>query len=96
MTTEIRDDELHIRHFPTQLSFKHYPISSIGSYEISKGGLLDGFFSWRIRRYPNKISYQCGSHEKVLIKLTNGKNLLLDSRRPDELIAALRSEKEII
>lgn len=93
MTTEIRDDGLHIRYSPTQLTFKHYPLKSIESYEKSKGGLLDGILSWRIRRYPNKTSYQCGSYDKVLIKLTNGKSLLLDSRKPDELITALRSKK---
>ncbi len=94
MTTKIRDDGMHIKCFPTQWTFKHYPLNSIESYERSKGGLLDRVISWRIRCYPNKISYQCGSREKVLIKLTNGKSLLVDSKRPDELIAALKSMKK--
>lgn len=95
MTTEIRHDGLHVRYRPTQRIFRHYPFNTIESYEKSKGGILDGIMSWRVRRYPNKTSYQCGSHEKVLIRLTNGKSLLLDSRNPDELIAAIRSVKKV-
>lgn len=95
MTTEVRHDGLHVRYRPTQRIFRHYPFNTIESYEKSKGGILDGIMSWRVRRYPNKTSYQCGSHEKVLIRLTNGKSLLLDSRNPDELIAAIRSVKKV-
>lgn len=95
MTTEVRHDGLHLRYRPTQRVFRHYPFNTIESYERSKGGLLDGINSWRIRRYPNKITYQCGSHEKILIKLTNGKSILIDSKRPDELIASINSMKKV-
>ncbi len=95
LTTEVRHDGLHIRYRPTQRVFRHYAFNNIESYERSKGGLLDGIMNWKIRTYPNKTTYQCGSHEKVLIKLTNGKSLLLDSRHPDELIAAINSMKKV-
>jgi hypothetical protein len=94
MTTEVRHDGLHIRYRPTQRIFRHFPFDLIEFSQISKGGLLDGINNWRIRRYPNKTIYQCGSHEKVLIKLTNGKSLLIDSKRPDELITAISSMKK--
>ena len=53
MTTEIRDDGLHIRYSPTQLTLKRYPLNSIESYEKSKGGLLVGIIIYKIRRYHN-------------------------------------------
>lgn len=95
MTTEVRHDGLHLRYRPTQRVFRHYPSNTIESYERSKGGLFDGINNWRIRHYPNKITYQCGSHEKILIKLTTGKSILIDSKRPDELITAIDSMKKL-
>lgn len=95
MTTEIRHDGLYIKYRPTQRVFRNYPFENIESYERSKGGVIDGLNSWRVRRYPNKISYLCGSHEKVLIRLSNGKSLLIDSKRPDELIAAIDAMKKV-
>ncbi len=95
MTTEVRHDGLYIRYRPTQRIFRQYPFTKIESYEGAKGEILDWINNWRIRRYPYRTIYQCGSHEKVLIKLTNGKSLLLDSKHPDELINAIDSMKNI-
>jgi hypothetical protein len=94
LTTEVRNDGLYIRYRPSLRVFRHYPGSTIESYEKSKGGFLDRINNWKIRSYPNKVIYQCGSHEKVHIKLTNGKSILIDSKQPDKLIDALNSMKK--
>jgi hypothetical protein len=91
MTTEVRSDGLYIRYRPTQRIFRHYPFNTIESCEKTKGEIFDWINNWRIRRYPSRTIYQCGSHEKVLIRLTNGKILLLDSQYPDELVTAIAS-----
>ncbi|MGB3907833.1 MAG: DUF6141 family protein [Methanomethylovorans sp.] len=95
MTTEVRYDGLYIRYLPTQRTFRYFPFESIESSQRSKGEMLDRINNWRIRSYPNRTIYQCGSSEKVLIKLVNGKTLLIDSKSPDELIAAISSMKKM-
>jgi len=89
MVTEVRYDGLYIRFYPIHRSFRKYPFESIRSYEVRDYSPLKDYGGWGIRFGPKGQAYNVSGSKGVFLVLENGKNLMVGSKQPDELAAAI-------
>jgi hypothetical protein len=89
LTTEVREDGVYVKFFPFHLSFRRFAWDEIERYEATTYSPLGEFGGWGIRWRPGRIAYNVGGDEGVRIYRPNGRTVLIGSRRPDELAAAI-------
>lgn len=88
LITEVRGDELRLRFRP--LPARRIPWSSISSAEAITYRPLRDFGGWGIRYgRGGRRAYNVSGNRGVELTLTDGKRIVIGSRRPDELQAAI-------
>jgi hypothetical protein len=91
LITEVHPDGLHIRFFP--LKWKAIPYGSIASYETRIYRPFRDYGGWGIRWSREGKAYIVGGKEGLQLLLNDGRKVLIGSRRPQELEAAIRTWK---
>ena len=86
MTVRIQDGALCIR-FGPGWPRKTVPLPDISTVEITRTSFLDG---WGVHRTRRGWLYNVSGYDAVLLKLANGRNLLVGSDEPRRLQAALQ------
>lgn len=89
LTTEVREDGVYVKFFPFHPSFRRFGWEEIWRYEATTYSPLGEFGGWGIRWRPGAIAYNVGGDEGVRFARTSGRNVLVGSRRPEEMVRAL-------
>lgn len=89
LITEVRSDGLYICFFPFHLSFKKMPFTQIKKYEARTYSPLGEYGGWGIRYGFGGKAYNVSSNRGVQFEFVDGKQLLIGSQKPEELVAAI-------
>jgi hypothetical protein len=91
LTTIIKQDGIHVRFFPFHLSFRHYPWDMIGKSYVRKYSPVGEYGGWgyRLGLFGKGKAYNISGNKGLQLEFTNKKRLLIGTRKPDELTAAL-------
>ncbi|SFM20157.1 DUF6141 family protein [Methanolobus profundi] len=81
----VRNSGIYVKFFPVHLSFKHYPFESISAYDAVTYRPLRDYGGWGIRYGSQGKAYNIKGNRGLMLKLTNGKHLLLGSQESDVL-----------
>ena len=89
LTVAVDEDGVHIRYRP--FVRRKIPFDEIQSFRVRRFRPIREFGGWGIRRAPGRRrAYTVTGDRGVELYLADGSSLMLGSRRPDELAAALR------
>ena len=91
LTTEIHSDGLYFRFFPFHLSFRRIAAQEIRGFESCTYSPIKDYGGWGIRYGRKGKAYNVSGNRGVQFELSNGKHLLIGSRRPEELAEILTS-----
>jgi len=91
LTTEIRSDGLYVRFFPFHLSFHRIAVEEIQRYEACTYSPIKDYGGWGIRFGRKGKAYNVSGNRGVQLELSNGKDLLVGSQKPEELVEALNT-----
>jgi hypothetical protein len=91
LTTEIRSDGLYYRFFPFHLSFRRIDTKEIKEFEACTYSPIRDYGGWGIRYGRKGKAYNVSGNRGVQFELSNGKHLLIGSRKPEELAETLAS-----
>ena len=89
LTTEVRTDGLYYRFFPFHLSFRRIAPEDLTKYELRTYSPLREYGGWGIRYGTKGKAYNVGGNRGVQLELSDGKRMLIGSRRPEELVEAM-------
>jgi hypothetical protein len=89
LTTEVHSDGLYIRFFPFHLSFHRIALEDIKEFEARTYRPLRDYGGWGIRYGRQGKAYNVSGNRGVQLVLSDGKQLLIGSQKPDELAEAL-------
>lgn len=93
LVTEVRLDGLYVCFFPCHFRFQKIPVEDIQEYYARTYRPIREYGGWGIRYslgFKSK-AYNMTGNQGVQLIFTNGRKLLIGSRRPDELVNAIRS-----
>lgn len=89
LTTEVHNDGLYIRFFPLHLSFYKIAPEDIQRFEVRTYSPIKEYGGWGIRYGRKGKAYNVSGKHGVQLELSNGKQILIGSQKPDELAEAL-------
>ena len=91
LTTEVHSDGLYIRFFPFHLSFRRIAAEEIRGFEACTYNPISDYGGWGIRFGRKGKAYNVSDNRGVQLDLSNGKHLLIGSKKPEELVEALNT-----
>jgi len=91
LETEVRSDGLYVRFYPFHIRFKKFPGENLAEFYARTYKPIREYGGWGIRcSFTGKgRAYNVSGNKGVQLVFTNGKKLLIGSRKPDELAAAI-------
>ena len=92
LTTEVRCDGIYIRFSPFHWSFRRIAFSDISQFEVRTYQPLREYGGWGIRFTCRGKAYSVSGNQGVQIDLTDGRHILIGSRRAEELWRAIQAE----
>ena len=90
LTTEVREDGLYYRLFPFHWSFQSIGGSDIDKFESITYRPLRDYGGWGIRYGFNGKAYNVSGNRGVQLQLRDGRQVLIGSRKPEDLADALQ------
>ena len=90
LITEVRDDVLEVR-FRGLFVRRAIPLAQIRHFEAKTYRPIRDYGGWGVRRGAGGMAYNVSGNRGVELQLTDGKSLLIGSRRPEEFALALQS-----
>ncbi|WP_254799212.1 DUF6141 family protein [Natrinema hispanicum] len=94
LQTEVRADGIYIKMWPLHRSFRRITWSEIERYEPRQYRPLREFGGWGIRWAPGKLAYNVSGNRGVWIERTNGRAVLIGSKRPEDFVRAIKEVSE--
>ena len=93
LTTEVRSDGVYVRFFPLQLSFHEVPTDRVREIVSITYRPLRDYGGWGMRYSSHGRAYNVSGDRGVRISYSEDEStsILIGSRRPDELAAAISS-----
>lgn len=89
LRTEVRADGVYVELWPLHRSFRRFTWDEIEEYEARRYSPLREFGGWGIRWAPGTLAYNVSGDRGVWIERTDGRALLVGSRRPQEFVEAM-------
>lgn len=89
LETEVRDDGIYVKMWPLHRSFRRISWAEIERYEAKRYEPIREFGGWGVRWAPGGVAYNVGGDRGVRIERTDGRSVLLGSRRADDLAEAI-------
>ena len=89
LTVEVHSDGLYIRFSPFHLSFHKIASEDIEKFEVRNYSPIRAYGGWGIRYGRNGKAYNVSSNRGVQLHLSEGKQLLIGSQKPEELCETL-------
>lgn len=93
LCTRVEYDGIHIKFFPFHLSERVIKWDNVEHFEAEKYKPLLEFGGWGVRWRPKKIAYNVRGNEGVRITKTDGKQVLIGSKKAEELEDAIDEAK---
>ena len=81
LTVRIQDDQLHVR-FGLGWPRKTLPLTEIAAVEVTRTTFLEG---WGLRRTRRGWLYNVSGFDAVLLRLTNGRSMMVGTDEPRRL-----------
>lgn len=95
LQTEVRRDGIHYRFFPIHLSFRTVRFESLDKYYARTYRPIMEYGGWGVRKgWKGGWAYNVSGNLGVQLELTDGKKILLGSRRPEEFVKAIDAALE--
>ena len=89
MRTEVRSDGVYAQVFP--LTRRHaFPWHELARFEAVTYRPLVEYGGWGVRHGRGGRAYNVSGNRGVQLELVDGRRILLGSKRPEELVAAMR------
>lgn len=89
LETEVRADGIYVKMRPLHRSFRRIAWADVERCESTVYSPLREFGGWGIRWAPGKLAYNVSGNRGVRIERTDGRDVLIGSRRPEELLGAI-------
>ena len=91
LETEVRSDGLYVRFYPFHIRYKKFTPKDLAEFYSRTYKPIREYGGWGIRcSFTGKgKAYNVSGNKGLQLVLTNGKKLLIGSRKPDELVAAI-------
>ena len=90
LATEVRSDGLYLRFFPFHRSFRKIEPEGVIRYAVRTYSPIREYGGWGIRYGRKGKAYNVSGNRGVQLDFSNGKQLLVGSQRPEELVEAMR------
>ena len=90
LITEVCDDGIYICFFPFHWSFRRIAFIEVKQYKVRTYRPIIEYGGWGIRYGRKGKAYNVSGNRGVQIDLSNGKRLLIGSRRAEELWRAIQ------
>lgn len=92
LETEVRSDALYFRYFPLHLSYHRMLLSQLTRYEVKTYNPIGEYLGWGIIEGRKYSAYTMSGDRGVQLWLSDGRRVLIGSRKPEKLLAALVQE----
>jgi hypothetical protein len=89
LETVIEKNGVYVRFYPFHLKFKHYDWSEIKNAYVRKYSPLKEFGGWGVRFGNKGNALNMSGNQGLQLEFGNRRNLLIGTRRPDEIASAL-------
>ncbi len=89
LITEVRADGLYVRFIPYHRGFRRYAWEEIGSSEARRYRPIREYGGWGMRGLKNNKAYNVSGDRGLQLVFTDGRRLLIGSRKAEELAAAV-------
>lgn len=90
LETVIKKEGVYVRFFPFHIKFRHYAWAEIHKSYVRQYAPLGEFGGWGIRYARKGRALNVSGNMGLQLEFTNGKRLLIGTKKPDELNEALR------
>ena len=90
LITEVRDDGIYICFFPFHWSFRRIAFTEVKQCKVQTYRPIIEYGGWGIRYGRKGKAYNVSGNRGVQIELSNGRRLLIGSRRAEELWRAIQ------
>jgi hypothetical protein len=92
LTVRVEEDGIHIKLFPLHLKDRVISYDEIESFSSEDYQPIREFGGWGLRWRPGKIAYSTSGSRGVRIKRNGDKDVMIGSRKPEELEEAIREK----
>ncbi len=89
LITEVRQGGIYIRFSPFHRTFRKVS-QDVSEYEIREYNAIREYGGWGLRGGNKNGAYNVSGNTGLQLKFSNGNKLLIGTRKPDELIMAIR------
>lgn len=93
LITEVHGDGLYIRFIPFHRKFRTMPFEAIQTYEARTYRPLREYGGWGIRYGAKGKAYNVNGNRGVQLVLISGRQILIGSQKPEELVMAIERAK---
>jgi len=93
LTTEVRRDGIYIRFSPLHRSFRKIPLVDLMRHEVRTYSPIREYGGWGIRYGRKGTAYNARGNRGVQLELSDGKQVLIGSQKPEELARAIDMAK---
>ena len=91
LETFIKEDGIHVRFYPFHLKFRHHKWSDIKNAYVRQYSPIKEFGGWGVRFGNKGNALNMSGNQGLQLEFTDRKNLLIGTRKPDELAVALNN-----
>lgn len=85
LDTQIKSDGIYVRFFPIHRSYRYYPWAVLKSAYIREYAPVSEYGGWGIKGTSHDRALNISGKMGLQLELTNGKKLLIGTRRPEEI-----------
>jgi len=89
LATEVREDGLYYRFTPFHFSYRKIELTSLIKYQARTCSPIKEYGGWGIRFGQGGVAYNVSGNRGVQLVLAGGRQILIGSRRPEELVEAI-------
>lgn len=91
LDTIIREDGIYVRFFPFHLKFKYFPWENLAKTYVRSYSPIAEYGGWGLRLgiFGKGRAYNVSGNKGLQLEFSDGKRLLIGTRKPDELKKAL-------
>lgn len=91
LDTIIREDGIYVRFFPFHLKFKYFPWENLAKTYVRSYSPIAEYGGWGLRLgiFGKGRAYNVSGSKGLQLEFSDGKRLLIGTRKPDELKKAL-------
>jgi hypothetical protein len=92
LETEVRFDGLYFRFFPLNIKYQKIEFADISQCELREFSPIRDYGGWGIRySLRHGKAYIIAGKKGLSLTLKNGKKILISSKRPEELLKAVKT-----